>query len=398
MHPTGHTSTRAGRFGRSGRAVTIFAAAGSLMLAACSSSKSSSGSSTTGGGSGATASSAPGSTAAAGDIASFQADLAKATAAPTYNGPTSGPAPQSGKKIAVVECAAQNTGCAAAAANVKQANAAIGWSTNILDGKGTPAGASQAMISAINDGVDGIVLIAIASPTIIQGMSAAKKANVPVVSVVGDNPVGTGTDQVYAEISGSTVESGKAIADYFVVQSKGTAKVAAFHVASLVSTVNRYKGFINEIKKCGGCKVESDKTYGLVSQSEFTNLIKGTVNANPGIQYIFVDISQYATIAATALQQMGLQKKIGVAGIDCLPPEVQSIKDQTGEVACANARVALSGYAATNELIRAFAKQKPLNEAYPFRLIDKAIIDKESDPYLGGFDVSQGYLKLWGKA
>jgi ribose transport system substrate-binding protein len=396
MPPTGHTSTHAGRFGRSGRAVVVFAAAGSLMLAACSSSKSSSGGSSStpaGGGN----SSAAGSTATGGGTASFQADLTKAMAAPTYTGPTTGPAPQSGKKIAVVECAAQNTGCAAAAENVKQANAAIGWSTSILDGKGNPAGASQAMISAINDGADGIVLIAIASPTIIQGMSAAKKANVPVVSVVGDNPVGTGTDQVYAEISGSTVESGKAIADYFIVHSNGKAKVASFHVASLVSTVNRYKGFINEIKKCSGCSVAADKTYGLVSQSEFTNLIKGTINANPGIQYIFVDISQYATIAATALQQMGLQKKIGVAGVDCLPPEVQSIKGQTGEVACANARVALSGYAATNELIRAFAKEKPLDEAYPFRLIDKSIIDKESDPYLGGFDVSQGYLKLWGK-
>jgi ribose transport system substrate-binding protein len=253
------------------------------------------------------------------------------------------------------------------------------------------------MVSAINDGADAIVLIAISSPSIIQGMTAAKKANVPVVSVVADNPVGDGPGDVYAEISGSTVKSGQAIADYFVVKSGGKAKVASFHVASLVSTVNRYKGFINEIKRCADCKVVSDQTYGLVSQSEFANMIKATLNRHPDIQYIFVDISQYATIAATALQQTGQEKKVGIAGVDCLPAEVESIKNQTGEIACANAAVSLDGYAAINEVIRAFAGEDPLDEAYPFRLIDKAIIDKETPPYLGGFTPASGYLHLWGK-
>jgi len=253
------------------------------------------------------------------------------------------------------------------------------------------------MVSAVNDGADAIVLIAISSPSVIQGMTAAKRADVPVISVVADNPVGDGPGEVYAEISGQTVESGKAIADYFVVDSKGTAKVASFHVPSLVSTQNRHKGFIDEMKRCADCKIVADEEYGLVSQSEFANMIKATLNAHPDIKYIFVDISQYATIAATALQQMGQEKKVGVAGIDCLPPEVESIKQGTGEIACANARVALCGYPAINEAIRALADEEPLEEAYPLRLIDKEIIDQEEPPYLGGFDPAEGYLKLWGK-
>jgi ribose transport system substrate-binding protein len=331
------------------------------------------------------------------DLAGFKAALEKVQAAPKYEGPTEGPKPQAGKKVAVVECAAVNTGCAAGAANVKEAADAIGWTSSILDGKGTPTGASQAMVAAINDGADAIVLVAISSPSIIQGMTAAKNANVPVISVVGDNPVGTGPGEVYAEISGQTVESGRAIADYFVVASEGKAKVAAFHVASLASTVNRYKGFIDEMKRCSGCEVVSDQTYGLVSQSEFANMVKAMINAHPDVQYIFVDISQYATIAATALQQSGQEKKIGVAGVDCLPAEVQSIKDGAGEVACANAVISLGGYPAINEAIRALAGEKALQEAYPLRLIDKAIIDKEESPYLGGFTPASGYLKLWGK-
>ncbi len=395
-----------------------FAAAGALLLAACGSSSTKSATTTAssaaktsaagGAGdtvaastaaSGAASTAASGATAAAGtsDISAFKAALTAAQAPPKYGGPTDGPKPQAGKKIAVIECAAVNTGCAAGAANVKEAADAVGWTTDILDGKGDPAAYSAAMVTAINNGDNGIILLAIPSQAIIQGMTAAKNAKVPVISVVGDNPVGSAVGQVYSEVSGQTVASGKAIADYFIVASNGQAKVASFHVASLASTVNRYKGFVSEIAKCSGCKVVSDQEYGLVSQADFTNLIKATVNAHPDIQYIFVDISQYATIAASALTQAGLVPKIGVAGVDCLEAEVQSIKAGSGEVACANAAVSLAGYPTVNEMNRAFAGLPPLDEAYPLRLLTKDIIDKETPPYLGGFTSKTDYLKLWGK-
>jgi ribose transport system substrate-binding protein len=332
------------------------------------------------------------------DLSGFQSGLAAFEAVPKYDGPTSGPKPQPGKSIAVVECAAVNTGCAAGAAGVKSAATAAGWTTTIYDGQGTPAGASAAMVSAVAKHVDGIVLLAIASPTIIQGMTAAKKAGIPVVSVVSDNPVGSGSGDVYSEVSGDTVDSGKAIADYFVVASKGTAVAASFHIPSLVSTVNRYKGFINEFSKCSGCKIVSDQKYGIVSQAQFTNIIKATMNAHPNIQYIFVDVSQYATIAANALKGMGLSSKVGVAGVDCLPAEVQSIKDGTGEVACSNDALSESGYATVNEMIRGIAKVPPLHEAIPLRLLDKQIVSSDTPPYLGGFTPATGYLKLWGKS
>jgi len=370
---------------------------GVLGLAACGSGSSGGGSTGAAAPSSGGSSSAPAASGGA-DVSAFQSSLSKFEAVPTYSGPTTGPKPQAGKSIAIVECAAVNTGCAAGAAGVKAAATKAGWTSTIYDGQGTPAGASAAMISAVAKHVDGIVLLAIASPTIIQGMTAAKKAGVPVVSVVSDNPVGSGSGDVYSEVSGDTVDSGKAIADYFVTASKGTAVAASFHIPSLVSTVNRYKGFINEFGKCTGCKIVSDQKYGIVSQAQFTNIIKATMNAHPEIKYIFVDVSQYATIAATALKGMGLSSKVGVAGVDCLPAEVQSIKDGTGEVACSNDALSESGYATINEMIRGIAKQPPLHEAIPLRLLDKQIVSSDSPPYLGGFTPAAGYLKLWGKS
>jgi ribose transport system substrate-binding protein len=394
------TLTACGSSSPSGSGSSSSAATSSATSSAATSSADTSSAGSSGAGSSSSVSSGPASSSGGGggDLATFQAALDKYTAAPSYDGPTDGPKPEAGKKISVITCAAVNTGCAATADSVKLAGDSVGWNTTILDGKGTPTGASQAMIAAINSGAQGIVLVAIDSTTILQGMSAAKAANVPVVSALSDNKPGDGNGQVYSEISGQSELAGTAIADYFIVKSGGTAKVASFHIASLASTTNRYKGFIGEIGKCSGCSVVSDQTYGLVSQAEFTNLIKGTLTAHPDIQWIFLDVSQYATIADTALQQMNLVGKVGVAGVDCLPAEVQSIKDQSGSVACSNAAVSLAGWPTVNELTRAFAGQPALQEKIPFRLLTKEIVDKETAPYMGGFTPADGYKKLWGVA
>lgn len=330
-------------------------------------------------------------------LSSFKTALTAEEAVPHYLGPRSGPKPQPGKKITVIECAAENTGCVSGANSVKQAATAVGWTTTIVGGNGTPSSYSKEIVNAVDAGTQGIVLLAVPSQTILQGMQAAANAHIPVVSVVSGDPVGNAPGDVYANVGGQSVQAGKDLADYFIVASGGHAKVAAFHVPSLTSTVERYTGFIDEMKKCSGCQIVSNQTYGLVSQATFENQIEGVMNAHPDIQYIFVDISQYATIAADAIQHMGLVGKVGVAGIDCLPPEVQSIKDGTGEVACAEDATSLAGWATVNEMIRAFAGLPPLRQEYPLRLLTKQIIEHGTPPYLGGFTPAPYYLKLWGK-
>jgi ABC-type sugar transport system substrate-binding protein len=192
-------------------------------------------------------------------------------------------------------------------------------------------------------------------------------------------------------VSAQTRLSGKAIADYFIVKSGGTAVAASFHIPSLASTVDRYQGFADEFKKCGGCSLVSDQSYGLVSQATFANEIKATMNAHPSIKWIFVDVSQYATIAATAIQGMGLAGKVGIAGV-----EVQSIKAGTGEVACSDDVLSEAGYPTINELTRAFAHLSAGNDAYPFRLLDQQIIDSGTTPYIGNYSPETAYKKLWG--
>jgi ribose transport system substrate-binding protein len=333
------------------------------------------------------------------NIAAAKAAVLAAEAVPTYQGPTSSPKPQPGKKIFVIPCGSANTGCIEIADSIVQSDNAVGWKTTIMSNTtGTPSTISADMTTAIDDGASGIDLDAITSNTVLAGMEAAKAAHIPVVDTDGDSTVGTATTDVYAAISGQTTQSGRELADYFIVASNGLARVAVFHVATIRGTVHRYQGFMSVMKGCSSCTIVSNQAYGIVSQADFESLIKATVAAHPNIDYIFLDISQYATMAAEALQEMGLEHSIHVAGIDCLPPEVLSIKDNTGEVACAEDALTQSGWPTTNEFIRAFAGLKPLNEAFPLRLLTRSIVATGTPPYLGGFTLKPYYEKLWGLA
>jgi ribose transport system substrate-binding protein len=336
----------------------------------------------------------------------FKAQLAAEEAVPTYHGPTSGPKPQAGKHVFTIVCAATNPGCVQMGTAIKESDDAVGWKTTIMDGKGSPSVTNQDMITAVNSGADAIVLDAIDSRTVVQGMEAARKAHVVVGSNASDNVVGKGLTNVAFEVSAATRPSGKSLADYFVVSSNGHAQVASLHVSTIPGTQHRYEAFMKEFKMCAGCKVVSDQTYGLVSQSDFTSLIKATVAAHPDIQYIFLDISQYATIAGNALGQLGLAQKIHVAGIDCLPPEIESIKLNKGEVACSYDQLEQSGWATTNELTRYWAGLKPLptiEDQVPVRLLTKSIIPNCNPnttgcraSFMGTFTLKPYYLKLWG--
>jgi len=331
----------------------------------------------------------------------FKAALVKEERVPTYTGPTSGPSPatikaMSGKKITVVECSSANTGCVNLANSIVASDTAVGWTTTIVNGNGSPATEISDMEAAISDGANGIVLDAISSTTVTQGMEAAKAAKIPVVTANSDSPVGSATADSFAEISDQSQQSGKDLADLFIVNSAGTAKVAVFHVSTITSTVNRYDGFMAEFKKCKACSVVSNQTYGVVSQASFESLIKATVAAHPTIQYMFLDISQYATMAADALQQMGLSHKIHVAGIDCLQPETESILRNTGEIGCAEDSLPNVGGPATNEFIRAFAGLPSTPETEPLRLLTKTVIQHSGAyPYLD-FTILPAYEKLWG--
>lgn len=66
--------------------------------------------------------------------------------------------------------------------NIEIANAAVGWETIVVDGKGNPAVMGQAMTDFIARKVDAIITVAVDAPPIAPQIEQAKAAGIPVLS------------------------------------------------------------------------------------------------------------------------------------------------------------------------------------------------------------------------
>jgi ribose transport system substrate-binding protein len=367
----------------------ILIAVAALMLAvtaACSS-----GSPSSSGGSGGSS----GDSAAA--VSAAQGEVDKASAPATFIGPSSTPPPPPGKTVAVVECAAAASGCVRGAEGVKQAAELLGWTVKVFDGQGQAAAQNTAVQQAISQGVDGIVLLAIPSANISSSMTAARSANIPVVSIEADNKVGTTGTDVFGEPDSGSKVGGKSLGAFVIADSQGKANVAVLHTTEFPSTVNRTDSFTEELKTCSTCTVSATQTYLLSSAISSVPLqVSSILQANPQVNYMFVDIGQFGALAVKSIQ--AARKNVKVVSVDCNPDDIQAIRTGTVQAACAANALETSGYAALDDLIRAFTNNPPSDQlVVPTKLLVKSNLPA-TDTWTGDFDPTQAYGKLWGKS
>ena len=375
-------ATRTRRTAAAAAAVVL----GSLALAACG------GDDESGGGSGESASSGGGNAS----VEAAQKIVDESSADIAFKGPTEGPKPASGKSLAVVTCAAAASGCVRVATGVKEAGKLLGWNVRVLDGQGQAAGQNSAIQQAVSQGVDGIVLVAIDAKSVNQGMAAAKSKDIPVVSIQADNEVGTGTGQVFAEPDSGSKVAGSSLGAWTVVDSGGKAKAATLSTTELVVTRNRADSFKAEVEKCDGCEVVKQETYLLSSAIKDVPLkVSSMLQANPDMQYLFVDVAQYGALAAQAIQSAG--KDVKVLSVDCNPDDLEAIRGGNSPVkACAGHALETGGWAAVGALNLALNGETDASEfVVPTKLIDKDNAP-EGDLWRGDFDPAAEYGKLWG--
>ncbi len=330
-------------------------------------------------------------------VATAKAAVKAAEVPAKFAGPSSTPTPPANKTIAVIEWGAAATAVVAAGNGVKAADDLLGWKTETFDGNFLPATENSDVLQAVSQGVSGIVLVAVNPAGILSGMEAAHKAGIPVVDYADDPTVGTTGAGVYGVVSGENTEGGKVLADYIIADSKGTAKVAVYHTPDFNSTLNRYKGFMAEIKKCSGCSVLADQSYSSGSATQQIGLqVTSTLSANPKTTYLFFDIGQFAEAAAKSVTQANLKAR--VVGFDCNPADLQNIRAGSPQVACWASDAYTAGWAAADQLIRGITGASASDKLQaPVRLFDTANLPAK-DEWHGDFDPKTEYGRLWGKS
>ncbi|MCU1580317.1 MAG: hypothetical protein JWP19_2521 [Rhodoglobus sp.] len=338
-----------------------------------------------------------GATMSAADLAAFAA-AAETGAAPTqWQGPNTPTSIVAGQTVAVILCAGAAEGCVRIGDGVKEAGDAVGWTVKSYDGQGQAAVQSAAIQQAITEGANGIVLVAIDARAVGQGMSVAKAAGVPVVSVVGGNTIGTGEGQVLAEPNAQAELAGENLANWVVADSKGTAKIAMFHAPEFTDSIARYDGSKKVFDSCSTCQIVSDITYTAATSAQQIPLqTKSILQANPSIDYAWIDIGGIGQAQVQAIAEMGLGDKVKLVSFDCNALDVQNIRDANVQVACEGLGLEAGGWGAIDSLNRIFAGDATEATYVPIRTLDAANLPSDK-VWQGDFDFRAKYKQLWGK-
>jgi ribose transport system substrate-binding protein len=365
-----------------------------VTLAACSSSSSSSGggggSASSGSASDAGAASTPSSGASSSIVEQAKAAVAKAeSTSQPWTGPTSAPTPVKGKKVACIRGQADNAAdelwCQGVAAGAK----AIGWSAITLDGQGTLSGQSSAILQAVSDKVDGIVLGGMDPTSLVSALSQAASNGVTVVEIQGlADPGPAPKYHIFTTVTQSGPLIGQTAGDIAIADSNGTAKVVTINDPLYQIAREKTSGAVDQVKKCSGCSVLEMLNSPIAQVNTlFPTQMTALLQKYPGKVYYIAISDAYFDAGAASLRSVGISPsgQATFIGTDGSPAAYQRIKSGQYEIATIPPPEVEQGWQAIDELNRAFNKKPWSGYVPPIQVITKSNV--------GALITAQGYYQ-----
>ncbi|HEY1942303.1 MAG TPA: substrate-binding domain-containing protein [Roseiarcus sp.] len=190
------------------------------------------------------------------EVADAKAAVAKyAGPQTTWEGPTSGPKPEPGKKVVFLSGDEQNDISHLYGVYMQEAAKKLGWTLTVIDGKGSPTSWLAGMNQAIALKPNGIAMFADAA-SLQDPIKAGAAQGIKFVGLHAAGLPGPQADLgLFVNIQEDPREIGKAEAAWAIADSDGHARVVVlthneYAIAKVKSTATK-----DEIEKCSGCKV-----------------------------------------------------------------------------------------------------------------------------------------------
>jgi ABC-type sugar transport system substrate-binding protein len=282
----------------------------------------------------------------------------------------------------------------------------VGINVTACNNRGTPTEWSACLQQALSTNQDLVVLNA--DPSVLgPQLEALRAAGIPVLSA-HFFPEGTGVKSaackgcsagVTAVQPASFNASYKLMADWAIVESKGTAHVLAALIPGLAPTVAMENAMKREFARCKGCVY---KTLAVSVQdilgSGFQTALSSALNADPKIGYVLNEVgasvpATLATLNITGRSDVKASSRGGSAGELALLQQGTAFRMTVGEPAT------WIGFAAMDNAFRILL-HKPTNPAAtPVRVFTRENVSAVGNPPSvdkGYGSWIKGYLKLWG--
>lgn len=323
----------------------------------------------------------------------------------SYSGPTAPAKAPKNVKLALITCFSILRGCYSPTIGATHAAKGLGWKVTTYDGGGNPRQQNQQMLNAISAGANVIANIAIDPNLVQQGLQAAKKAGVLVVSgssgLNQPNPTlkpGPGKLGYAFDIAPDYFKLGFKTAQWIIADSKGTANILVMSDKEFPSVLGLQRGLLAGLKTCGGCKL-SPLQYFTGSQVGNTLVAQtnGYLQSHPDVGYVFTpyDPAAGAQVAGMATAGLNKVKLISVLGVQQNLDFIRKGQIQVADAAYDNEYM---GYAIVDQVIRLLDRKplsRPIGENLGFVVLDKSNLPKPGSDWVSPFNYKSHFAKLW---
>jgi ribose transport system substrate-binding protein len=315
-------------------------------------------------------------------------------------GPTTGPKAQSGKRIVYLSSDQNNALSAQYGRFLKDAASKIGWEVTVIDGKATAANWINAFSQALSLKPDGIAMT-LQSPSITGPLEAAAAAGIPVVGMHSASLPGPNKEfHLFNNLSSDPAEIGRALADWAVADSDGSAKMIFIGDNIYPISVVKTDSMVEHIKRCSTCILLGNENIPAANVSaQMAGIMTNWVLKYPKPFYALSVGDFWFDFATPALRTGNISPtdvKLGSA--DGTPQAYQRVRDGDYQLVTVPEPIEMQSWQAIDELNRAINGQPPSTFVQPVYIVTKDNIANQGgdqNTFTPANDFKDHYLKIW---
>jgi ribose transport system substrate-binding protein len=320
--------------------------------------------------------------------------------APSWNGPTSGPAAVPGKTIVFVAQSMTNPGVAGAANGVVEGAKTIGWAVRVIDGQGTPVGIQAAFGEAVNLRPSGIVIGGFDPDLTAQQVAQADAAHIPLIgwhAVAAPGP--SRNPPLFSNVTTSVEDVAKISADWIIAQSDGDAGVVLFTDDSIPFAKNKADLIEGDLARCPGAKLLARENIPIPDTNTRVPQEVSSLLARFQGQWTYsVAINDlYFADAAPALRTAGKQgdaAPFNIGAGDGDPSAFERINNKQFQAATVPEPLSEQGWQIVDEFNRAFSGQPATGYVAPVHVATAANSSGTTAWDPPGY--REAYRRIWG--
>jgi ribose transport system substrate-binding protein len=304
-----------------------------------------------------------------------------------------------GKNIWIITSTLTVPFVASIAQGAEQAAKLVGWHVHLVNGEGVVSNWSKALEEAVAEHAAGVISIA-ASPVVMKSaMAKARAAGVPVEDVLTADEASPLVPGTFAHVSISFYRSGQLQADYVIANSNGSAHVLIFGDNEFPGEVTRVQGMEQQFRTlCPKCKwTFQDTQVGSLSTS-LPGLTETLLRRDPSVTWVLPTYDAQALYIVPAILSAH-ETDVKVVSSDAVASNLAWVASKHVEIADVGEPDVWTGWASVDEMGRALAHMKPVDEKIPLRMFIPSNLrglSFSNETQLWGGSYIKEYKRLWG--